>query len=272
MSRARQHAEFERLAGVLTGAPYPAWTALLQARADGKTLATDLLRAYRHGALIPERWTALTGQPSPDLAEIHAAVRQLWDEFVAAGLVKPYSAGSWSQTVTPGVIHRWAWQPRWYLTEQDEDLLLMEWDLIPALLAAAADPRAPKRDYIHGIVAHHARDQLYQAVHDDKDVPTCLRRAAAFAPQARTNGAAELARYLERLGAHADEAPVDRDGAEQRLLDMGRCSEPPRDKLDIQSIQGGFEGNLITSGSKQRVRIAAATGRITLVPNKPRKR
>ncbi|MFY0539256.1 hypothetical protein [Nannocystis pusilla] len=82
-------------------------------------------------------------------------------------------------------------------------------------------------------------------------------------------GAPELAAYLERLGSHAVGGPVDRAGAEQRLLDLGRCHEPPRSALDLRAVDGGWEGWLIISARDRRLRIDAATGRMTPISPQP---
>lgn len=263
MSRKRQRQDNDRLREVVAASPWSAWTARLQALGDeGRRLARSLLRAYRHGALNPERWAQLTGQPPRDLAEIDDAVRQLWDAFAAAKLADPHSHGEWSQTITPGIVHRWAWQPRWYLVEQDQDLVLMDVQYIPLLLEIAADRRVPKRDYLVSIVAHHARDWACQAVYNDEDVAGTLTRLAAWAPQARPVAAA-LADYLERVGGYVAERRVDRAAAQQFFLDLGRCSEPPRDQIDLRPAPGGYEGLIVHSAGNRRFHIDARTGALT---------
>lgn len=266
MSRARQRQENDRLVAILAGAPWRDWTARLQVLGDeGRALARSLLRAYRHGALTIERWTQLAGRAPRDLAEIDDTIRQLWDALSAAKLVDQTSIGEWNAALTRGLIHRWAWQPRWYLVEQDEDLVLMDHSWIPILLEVAADRRVPKRDYLIQIVAHHTRDWACHAFYNAEDVAGTLPRLAAWAPQARAAGATALADYLDRVGTYAAERRVDRDAAVQFFLDLGRCSEPPRSKLDVRPVPGGYEGLIIHSAGDRRFRIAAATGEVTRV-------
>lgn len=281
MSRARQRAEFARLVEVLSPARWHgdegsvgAWVERLRERQDGEgpQLARSLLRAYRHGALSPERWAELAGAPPQIASDIDDAIRRLWDAFAAAGLVQPYRTEESCGRVRAGLARRWAWQPRWYLMSQDEDLLLMSDELVPTLLTTAAEPRVPKRQYLIDIVAHHARDSCCQAAYHGEGLEARLRRVTAWAPQARTVGAPELAAYLERLGRHAVAGPIDRQDAEQRLLDLGRCIEPPRSALDLREVDGGWEGWLVHSGSgtHRRLRIDVTTGRMTPILAKRR--
>lgn len=274
MSRARQRAEFARLVEVLSPAPWQgdersvgAWVERLQALPgdEGPQSARRLLRAYRHGALSPERWAELTGAPPRIASDIDDAIRRLWDAFAAAGLTDPYRTEDHVGRIRAGLARRWAWQPRWSLMSQDEDLLLMEDALVPTLLEVAAERRVPKRTYLLEIVQHHARDSCCQAAYHGHDLEATLRRAAGWAPQARAAGAPELAEYLERLGRHALRGPVDRAGAEQRLLDLGRCAEPPRRALDLREVDGGWTGWIVHSAGNRRLRIDAATGRMTLL-------
>lgn len=278
MARARQRAEFARLVEVLAPVGWQgdersveAWVLRLRELPDdeGAQLARNLLRAYRHGLLLPERWAELTGAPPQRASDIDDAVRRLWDAFAAAGLAKPYRTEENPGRIRAGLARRWAWQPRWSLMSQDEDLLLMDDALVPTLLAAAAEPGVPKRQYLLEIVAHHARDSCCQAAYHGQELEATLRRAGGWAPQAREVGAPELAAYLERLGSHAVGGPVDRAGAEQRLLDLGRCQEPPRSALDLRAVDGGWEGWLILSGRNRRLRIDAATGRMTSISPEP---
>ncbi|WP_434419441.1 hypothetical protein [Nannocystis pusilla] len=200
MARARQRAEFARLVEVLRPVEWQdearcveAWVLRLRELPDeeGAQLARNLLRAYRHGLLAPDRWAELTGAPPQRASDIDDAVRRLWDAFAAAELAKPYRTEENVGRVRAGLARRWAWQPRWYLMSQDEDLLLMSDALVPTLLAVAAEPRVPKRQYLLEIVAHHARDSCCQAAYHGQQLAATLRRAAGWAPQAREVGAPE---------------------------------------------------------------------------------
>ncbi|MEZ4450891.1 MAG: hypothetical protein R3B09_15530 [Nannocystaceae bacterium] len=264
MSRSRQRAEFERLVATFAASSWKTWTARLQHLGDaGPGLAVSLLRAYRHGALTPERWARLTGGPPRDLAEIDDAIRTLWDELHRVGLADGHDRGSWSTEVTPGMLHRWAWQPRWRLVDQDEDLLLMSDALTPRMLEIAADRRVPKRDTIVAIVEHHARDTACQAVYEERPLAEVTPSFTPWIPLARAARANDLADYMERLVGYASPRAVDLEGAEQRLVDLGRCDRPPRHTVDVREAEGGFTGVLVHSAGDRRVHIAAATGEIT---------
>lgn len=240
------------------------WVERLRARPDGAALATGLLRAYRHGALTADRWAALTGAPPREAYEVDDAVRRLWDAFVAAGLAKPLSIEDIHGA--PASVRRWAWQPRWILMSQDEDLLLMHDTLVPALLSAAAEPGVPRREYAISIVAHHARDACAVAAWNGGDLTAALLRAASWAPQARDVGATSLVEYLERLGRHAVSAPTDRDGALQRVMDLERCVAPSPDEVTLREAPDGWLGRVTRSISPRGhwLHVAAATGAVTL--------
>ncbi|MDC0716580.1 hypothetical protein [Nannocystis bainbridge] len=283
MARARQRAEFARVVQILGPVAWrgdegsiAAWVERLRGLADdeGPQIARSLLRLYRHGRLSPNRWAELTGAPPQVAGEIDDAIRRLWDAFAAAGLVPLHHTEENLGRVSPGLVKRWAWQPRWSLMSQDEDLLLMLDALVPTLLAVAAEPRVPKRLYMFRIVGHHARDAACNAVYRGVQIEETLRRAATWAPQARAVGAPELATYLERLGRHADAGPVDHEGAEQRLLDLASCSEPPRGELELVAVEGGWEGRHVRATLPGRTRIDGATGRMTTIieKKKPRRR
>lgn len=266
MSRGRQRVEFERLCAALLGARgvgdalVGEWIARLQALPgeEGAALATSLLRTYRHGALWPDRWTALVGRPPEVFAEIDDTLRRFWDAAAAAGLTRAHSIDGVGHNRQ--AIRRWAWQPRWYLMEQDEDLLLMDDVVVPMLLEIAGEPGVPKRDYMLEIAGHHARDTCSAALYWDRDLAKTLTRAAAWAPAARAVGASALAEYLERLGRHAQRGPVDREGAVQRLVDLARCQPPPPGKIEVAEVPGGWAGPLLFSSTSTRIRIDAATG------------
>lgn len=270
MSRAQKEAQFQRLTQVLCDAHgVDVWVARLQALADdeGPTLATALLRAYRHGALTPTRWTALTGHEPADDAEVGDTIRRFWDAAAAVNLARPHAIEGVGSN--PRAIRRWAWQPRWHLMEQDEDLMLMDDRVMPALLEIAATRELPKRDYILEIVAHHARDSCTHAFYWNADIPRTLQRAAQWAPGARSAGAHALAEYLERLGRHAIAGPVDRATAVQRLRDVARCHEPTAEAVAVRAVDGGWEGDLLHSSGDRRVVIDAATGAVRFAASDP---
>lgn len=265
MSRSRERADFQALLAVLAPSPWTEWTAALRARppAEATHLAKTLLRAYRHGALTPERWRQLTGRAPSDPHEIDDAIRHLWEALIRARVVTAHTDDS--PSTSPALLRRWAWQPRWYLMSQDEDLLLMDDALVPHLLDLARERRTPKRDYILEIVAHHARDTCTHAVWWAREIPETLTRVAAWAPAARSADAPDLAAYLERLGSYARPAPVDRDGALQRLLDLARCSPPQPREVALRAVAEGWTGSLKHSAGNKRIRIDARTGAITHV-------
>lgn len=258
--------DFERLTQLLADAHgVDAWVERLRALpgGEGVRLSVALLRIYRHGALWPARWQTLTGRSPAAAWEIDDSIRRFWDASAEAGL----SARSTIQAVGDNgeMIRRWAWQPRWSLLEQDEDLMLMSDSLMPELLAIAGTPQVPKRDYILAIVAHHARDRCSSAVMRGEKVCEVFELVAAWAPAARAAGAETLAGYLDRLGGYARASSVDHEVAVQRLLDIASCFAPPPEALTVVVVPGGWEGPVLNSARDVRVRIDAKTGAMSRV-------
>lgn len=270
MGRARSRAQLDRLVAVVGTTPLRdaedarVWTSRLRALPGDEPgeLAKALLRAYRHGALDAARWAALTGTAPDRRDTIDRGIRWLWDAFVHDGLahVRAIDGGN----DTPTMIRRWAWQPRWILMSQDEDLLLMRDDLMPALFAILEEPDVPKRDYVLSIIEHHARDRAAMAARNGAGLDEALALAASLRPAAERVGSPRLASYLARLAAYREAGPVDHAGALQRLRDLARCSEPSVDEVALESVAGGFVGTLKHSGGDRRLRIDARTGAITL--------
>jgi hypothetical protein len=270
MSNRKVREALDRLEAVVGGVPVgdaagvARWVARLRELpgGEGAALATALLRSYRHGRLTPARRTALTGAPPTALTEIDDAVRRLWDAFATADLARGFSEDSTNDSFA--MLRRWAWQPRWFLMSQDEDLLLMTPHHVPMLFDIARDAAVPKRAYLLSIIAHHARDACAAAAWSGRGLPEALGAAEALAPRAREIAADALAEYLERLGSYARPARVDEAGALQRLLDLARCSAPPPDAVTLRRVAGGWLGLVKHSAGDKAVRIDAATGAITL--------
>ena len=124
---------------------------------------------------------------------------------------------------TESDARRWCWAPGWS-GGQDEDLLLMRDELVPALLDEAGH-RCPKRDYALEIVQHRARDATHHALWDGaKGLRERLDLDAAWIPLARAADAPALAGYLERLAGYREiQRVVDRAQVIQRVLDLRRC-------------------------------------------------
>jgi uncharacterized protein (UPF0147 family) len=270
MSKRRERETLTRLQQVVGGvsvadeAGIARWVETLKAlpNDEGRLLAQMLLRAYRHGVLRTEGWEQLTGSRLKKETELDDGIRRLWDALAEADMVKPHSIDNVSRS--PRMLKRWAWQRRWLLDEQDEDLFLMADQTLPVLFEIAADPEVPKRNYLLEIVGHAVRDHCCHAAWHGKQLSEQLGKAAALAPRARQIDAVKLAEYLERLGSYRDSRPVDEAGALQRLLDLARCSQPPPAEVQLERIADAWRGKLKHSSGDKLLRIDAATGAITL--------
>ena len=62
--------------------------------------------------------------------------------------------------ITPEVVKEWGYDEDLILMEQDEDLLLYDFDLIPSLLELAGDESCPKGDYAFYILCQFSREQV----------------------------------------------------------------------------------------------------------------
>lgn len=93
--------------------------------------------------------------------------------------------------------------------------------------------------------------------------------------QAVPDGAAHatvLIRAYRHGAGYARPAPVDRDAAIQRLVDVARCGPPSPGKVQLVAADGGWEGLLPHSAGNKRIHIDAATGAMRLAGAAPRRK
>lgn len=62
--------------------------------------------------------------------------------------------------ITPELVREWAYNEDTLLLEQDEDLLLYDWELLPTLLELIADQDCPKRKWIYFALCQHTRESV----------------------------------------------------------------------------------------------------------------
>lgn len=198
-------------------------------RAEAHHAVADWLMAWIDDAVLPGDWEALTGAPA---AVAPREMGVLWEALARAGLAPERLVRGGGGTAW---VERWAWSPRWYLSDQDEDLFLF--DHAQRLLETAADPECPKRALLIEIAAHAVRDRAHAFAlspprHPDEADPFAL--AARLAPLARAAGAPPIAEYFDRLASYAHPGAVDRAAAVQRARDLHRCSAPSPDEVDVR--------------------------------------
>jgi len=113
------------------------------------------------------------------------------------------------------------------LEEQDKDLqfIIFEPSFIQPLLEEAK-ASAPKADYAVSIVQHRIRDQAHGVLCENpENLPCHLAGFSSVESFARRCGFAELAHYCARLVTYSRRAPVWRDEAIARAIDL-RCCAP----------------------------------------------
>jgi hypothetical protein len=195
--------------------PVEAWPAALRAMPEGdaRTVLADLLDAWVEG----EVYAILDpGAPSPRsldrrLAAVFATALDLQLDTRIRGASDESS------------VRRWCWIEYWILSEQDEDIFLMDEPCLPWLLDEAGAGCA-KRDYALSIVGHSVRDAAHASL--KRDFRNHVRRAVGLLPLARAADAPDLVAYLERLARYAQPGKVDENEARSRVSDLTRCAAP----------------------------------------------
>ncbi len=84
------------------------------------------------------------------------------------------------EPLTDALIRRWAYDPDAELMEQDEDLVLHDWEFTETILELAADPSCPKAEYILSIWEEFTR---HHAVHQVPSDLEAARHALAVAEE-----------------------------------------------------------------------------------------
>ena len=176
---------------------------------------------------------------------------------MTAGLVDSADGfpSDWSQET----LRLWAYTNAWTVTSEDEDLALMSEEFMPGLLEIARERACPKRDTILDIVRHWARHRAASAAGRD-DFSEVVASVARYAALAREALDPALADYLSRLGSYGLTAPVEREGAHQRGLDLSGCAEPRPEEVTVE--RDGLLWRVKLPGPPGTLRIAVSDGRI----------
>jgi hypothetical protein len=145
------------------------------------------------------------------------------------------------------------------MIEQDEDLELVRDEYALGLFEIARDRACPKRDYILDSLHGWAQSQAFNAVRSDA-FSERMAYLARHASLAREAGAPALADYLSRLGTYGVPGPIDREGAQQRGLDLcvgvaARCD-------DVTVERDGPIWRVHLRARTFQLRVAADDGRI----------
>ena len=99
--------------------------------------------------------------------------------------------------ITPEVVKEWGYDEDLILMEQDEDLLLYDFELIPTLLELAGDKACPKGDYAFYILCQFSREQVTRGA--SRGGPETLKKVIEDLPLQPEGMPREWQVYIERL-------------------------------------------------------------------------
>ncbi len=99
--------------------------------------------------------------------------------------------------ITPEVVKEWAYDEDLILMEQDEDLLLYDFELIPTLLELAGDKDCPKGDYAFYILCQFSREQVTRGA--SRGGPEALKKVVESLPLQPEGMPKQWQEYVTRL-------------------------------------------------------------------------
>ncbi len=99
--------------------------------------------------------------------------------------------------MTHEVVKEWAYDEDLILMEQDEDLLLYDFELIPTLLELAGDKECPKGDYAFYILCQFSREQVTRGA--SRGGPEALKKIVESLPLQPEGMPKQWQEYAERL-------------------------------------------------------------------------
>jgi hypothetical protein len=167
--------------------------------------------------------------------------------------------------LTPEVVREWGYDEDLMLLEQDEDLLLYDFEFFPVLLDLAGDDRCPKQEYAFYILCQFCREQVTRG---GERGTAALRATWSGIPEPTSGRPQEWHRYVGRLLAYTQPSgPVDkptaRRMAEELLLGIaGRAGEVTESS---PSRPGWWRFTLRTSVT-EHIDVCQATGAFSYVP------
>jgi hypothetical protein len=153
-------------------------------------------------------------------------------------------------------MRRWCWIEPWSLSEQDESLNFITGDCPIGALLEEAQAGAPKAAYAVRIVEHRIRDRTHGFLCEGhKCLPRHLEEISSVESMARSCGFAELAGYCARLATYWRRAPVEREEAIARAMDLRRCAPAPPEQIIENDgyftlCMDGCEGKWLVVGRK----------------------
>jgi hypothetical protein len=226
------------------------WGDAILAQSDPMPRANELFLAYVNGEL-----------------DAYSPLRNLrdWDRWLGAMFTKlrpllPRRLDSVCQNADEDrKMRRWCWAQSYYLSSQDEDLLLMS-DATSVILLDEVAKQCTKAGYAMSIVTHHVRDSLHHAlwVHGDavpggpethQKVADRLQFATSILPAVVATGDEAAIAYVDRVAGYRHPASLDEASMKQRILDLRRCAPKPENEPRVSREGSSWRGDLKLAGS-----------------------
>lgn len=169
------------------------------------------------------------------------------------------------EDITPEIVKIWGYDEDMILMEQDEDLLLYDFELVPALLELSSDNECPKREYAHFILCQFCREQVTRG--SEREV-AMLKECISKLPK-QPSGLPELwLQYVNRLIDYTENPkPVSKELANEIAHDLligiaGRVGSVAEEK---SPVPGCWRFTLKTSVI-EHIDICIDTGKYKYVP------
>jgi hypothetical protein len=248
--------DLKALRSMLPDAP-SGWLAFLTAlpEPDAYILIAPLYALWQNG----EGCLFFDGEPG---LSSHEADRRLGRLFHAlpAGLTEDLCLRRfWADE---GDVRRWCWAHGPYFSEDGDGILDDEASIVPIFDEVRAG--CPERASALGLVERNVRRHVHSALwKGEPELRQQLLKAGALVDPARAAAADELAAYFERLASYASVGKVDREGANQRVLDLRPPYSWPAGEPELHRKQGYWSAPFPEKGQRPGViTIQSSTGRM----------
>ena len=120
--------------------------------------------------------------------------------------------------ITPDLVREWAYDEEMLLLEQDEDLLLYDWELLPTMLKLIADHTCPKRKWVYFALCQFTRESVTRG--GDAGAASLSNALSSVEPPAE-GWLAEWYSYARRILGYAQPTgPIDAETAAQIANDL----------------------------------------------------
>ncbi len=120
--------------------------------------------------------------------------------------------------LTPAVVRAWGYDEDLILLDQDEDLLLYDFEFIPVLLELAGDDPCPKQDYAFCILCQFCREQVTRG---GERGAAALRAAWSAVPEPAAGRPRAWHQFVGRLLGHTrPSGPVDEPSARRMAEEL----------------------------------------------------